>query len=72
LATYFERAGLDIEDYKIPLNKAAHRLRPNGIHTGPYAESWNGVWDQFFKANPNASKQEILDQLEKMRNDFGI
>ena len=72
LAPFFKRAGLNIEDYKIPLDKATHRLRPDGIHTGPSAESWNGAWAQFFKANPGASKQAILDQLTKMRKDFGI
>ena len=72
LAPFFKRAGLNIEDYRIPLDKAAHHLLPNGIHTGPAAESWNGVWKQFFDANPGASKQAILDQLAKMRNDFGI
>jgi hypothetical protein len=69
---FFKRAGLNIEDYKIPLDKAAHRLLPDGIHTGPAAESWNGVWKQFFDANPGAGKQAILDQLAKMRKAFGI
>ena len=72
LKPFFERAGLDIEDYKIPLDRAAHRFLPDGIHTGPSEESWNGVWKQFFKDNPNASKGEILKQLAKMRKDFGI
>jgi RHS repeat-associated protein len=72
LAPFFKRAGLNIEDFKLPLDKAKHRLRPNGIHTGPSEESWNGTWESFFKANPGATKQAILDQLAKMRNDFGI
>jgi RHS repeat-associated protein len=72
LKPFFERAGLNIEDYTIPLDKTLHRLRPNGIHTGPTADSWNGVWKQFFDQNPNATKEEILNQLEKMRRDFGI
>ena len=72
LAPFFKRAGLNIEDFKIPLDKATHRLLPDGIHTGPSGESWNGVWNQFFENNPGATRQEILDQLAKMRNDFGI
>jgi RHS repeat-associated protein len=72
LAPFFKRAGVNIEDYRIPLDQATHRLRPDGIHTGPSAESWNGVWRQFFDANPGASKQAILDQLAQMRKDFGI
>jgi hypothetical protein len=72
LAPYFKRAGLNIEDYKIPLDTATHRLLPAGIHTGARAESWNGVWQRFFSNNPGANKQEILDQLTKMRENFGI
>ena len=72
LKRFFDRAGLNIEDYKIALEKATHRLKPDGIHTGPSAESWNSVWEQFFRDSPGAGKQEILDQLAKMRADFGI
>jgi hypothetical protein len=68
---FFLRAGLDIEKYKIPLDKALHRLKPNGIHTKG-GGNWNAVWDQFFKAYPNANKGQILDQLGKMRKMFGI
>ena len=68
---FFERAGLDIEDFKIPLNRARHRLNPGGLHTNS-GGNWNRVWDDFFRANPNATRQEILDQLARMRRDFGI
>ena len=44
---YFERAGLNIEEYKIPLERVLHRLKPCGIHTG--AENWNKVWMDFFR-----------------------
>lgn len=30
------------------------------------------VWDDFFKGNPSATRQEILDQMARMRRDFGI
>ncbi|GIW98369.1 MAG: hypothetical protein KatS3mg111_1702 [Pirellulaceae bacterium] len=68
---YFERAGLDIEDFKIPLDQAKHRLKPNGIHTNG-GGNWNRVWEEFFKKNPTASAEEILEQLAKMREQFGI
>jgi hypothetical protein len=68
---FFKRAGLDIEDFKIPLDKAIHRLNPGGVHTNSGGH-WNKIWDDFFKGNPNATKQEILDQLARMRLDFGI
>src|SRR5262249_53422509 len=32
---YFTKAGLNIEDYRIPLPDRLHTLKPDGIHTGP-------------------------------------
>ena len=66
----FKKAGLDIEAHKIPLDKADHRLLPDGLHTG--SNNWNKQWDTFFKANPSASKTQILNQLEKMQIEFGL
>jgi hypothetical protein len=68
---FFERAGLDIEEFKIPLDRATHRLNPGGVHTRRGGD-WNGVWDDFFRVNPNATQQEILSQMARMRQDFGI
>lgn len=68
---YFASAGLNIEDFVIPLDKAKHRLRPGGIHTNG-GGNWNRVWDDFFRDNPDATRQEILDQMNRMRGDSGI
>ncbi len=69
---FFQRVGLDIEKFKIPLSTDLHRLLPDGIHTGPYAQSWNGVWETFKNQFPNATAGEILEQLARMRQAFGI
>ena len=66
----FEKAGLDIEDYKIPLDKADHRLKPDGLHTGE--NNWNKQWSDFFRDNPDATKPEILNQLDKMQKTSGL
>ena len=71
LKAFFESAGLDIEDFKIPLTPAKHILKPDGIHTIS-GGNWNKVWADFFEVNPNASKGQILDQLSSMRDQFGI
>jgi RHS repeat-associated protein len=68
----FWKRGLDPEAFKFPVPAADHRLLPNGIHTGPYEESWNGVWKQFFEENPGAGIPETIDQLIRMRQQFGI
>lgn len=68
---FFRQAGLDIEEYKIPLTQAAHRLRiGNGVHTGK--NSWNVVWRGFMRENPGASQGQILSQLEQMMKNFHI
>jgi hypothetical protein len=61
----FEKAGLDIEKYKMPLDKADHRLKPNGLHTG--TNNWNKQWDDFFEQYPDAKQNQILNQLDKMQ-----
>ncbi len=68
---FFEKAGLNIDDFKLALDARKHRLRPNGVHTSS-AGDWNGVWEDFFENNANATSEEILKQLEKMKVDFGL
>jgi hypothetical protein len=68
----FKKAGLDPEEYTIPLLKSRHRLKPDGIHTGRFEDSWNGQWKKFFEKTENPDAKQILDQLAKMRRDFGI
>jgi RHS repeat-associated protein len=66
----FEKAGLDIKKYKTPMDKADHRLKPDGLHTG--TNSWNKQWADFFKDNPEAKQDQILDQLDKMKKASGL
>ena len=70
----FEAAGLDIERFKIPMSKAEHTLKPNGIHTG--SASWNKVWGEFFdkykRLNRAPEYKDILNQLKYMRKRFRI
>ncbi len=71
LKPFFERAGVNIEDFRIPLDVAKHRLKPDGIHTIG-GGNCNKVWKDYFKGNPNASADEILEQLARMREQCGI
>jgi len=55
------------------LKAGFHRLADTGgIHSGPYADSWNGVWELFKNSHPAATIAEILQQLEKMIGDFNL
>ena len=71
-ADRFNKVGLNPEDFVEPLPKDVHRLRPGGIHTGPYEGSSNGQWQQFFNDNPNYTQQDVLNQLAKMKQSFGV
>lgn len=66
----FTKAGLNIEEFTVNLPKELHRLKPGGLHTG--SRNWNKQWRKFFQENPNATKSEILQHLEKMKNDFNL
>lgn len=70
-AARFRAAGLNIENFRIPLAASRHVGRA-GIHGGPWAQGWNGQWAQFFRQNPNATSQQIMNQLSNMRSSFGI
>ena len=69
LKARFAKVGLDIEQHKIALTFFEHRAAGSGVHAGETAESWNGVWKEFFDKVGNPTKQQILDQLAKMRTD---
>ena len=70
---YFEDAGLDVDDYTMELTPDVHRLLPNGIHTGTgRGGDWNNTWREFFRDNPNASREQILNQMDKMIDEFHL
>jgi hypothetical protein len=55
----------------VELDKAVHRINPGGLHTNS-GGNWNRVWREFFARNKTPTRQQILDQLAKMRKDFGL
>jgi hypothetical protein len=60
----FNKHGIDIEHYVIFMPRGPHRLRPDGMHTGP--DNWNAQWRRFFYANPNATPDEIFEHANSM------
>ena len=68
--SFFKKVNLDIEDYKISLDKADHRLKPDGLHTG--SDSWNKQWKTFFEETVDATKEQILKKLDDMKKTFKI
>lgn len=71
-AEFFAGKGFpNLDAYVIPMDKAAHRLKPDGIHTG--IEHWNAVWKTWIEGpGKAANKNRVLKQLRKMMKDFGL
>jgi Predicted lipoprotein of unknown function (DUF2380) len=60
----FDALRIDIEDYITHMPNYLHRLRPNGLHTGP--EHWNSQWEQFFRDHRNPTRDEVFEHLNGM------
>jgi hypothetical protein len=43
-----------------------------GVHSAPAVTSWNGKWDSFFVAKPNATKEEMVKFRDKLGSEFAI
>lgn len=62
-------------EYFFDLPEEVHRLKiGNGIHTNlsPLSGEWNSLWSRFIQDNPDASAQQVLDELNKMADGAGI
>jgi hypothetical protein len=68
---FWDRVGISINHWLIPMTAAAHRLLPNGIHTKAGGD-WNSVWRQWMSENPEATKEQSFQQLRQMIKQFGI
>jgi hypothetical protein len=67
LESYFRRAGIDPENYKMFVEKDEHRLRPNGLHT--LRHNWNARWLKYMKEHSDPKPKELLEQLSRMMKD---
>jgi hypothetical protein len=73
---FFDRllgsVGKTIEDFKTPLQKWNHTLKPSGVHTN-LGGNWNGAWEAWIaKKGETATLQSVLDHLSDMRGWFNI
>ena len=67
-ADRFRGCGIEPDDFIVYLPRAAHRLRPDGLHAAP--NSWNTDWREYFKeqGSRQLTSEELLTQLMKMWN----
>ncbi|NTX09420.1 TIGR02269 family lipoprotein [Myxococcus sp. CA051A] len=57
LARWFERQGLKIHDYTMPIPRDLHRRIHEG---GPSGGAWNNAWREFIRSNDDARPEEIF------------
>lgn len=71
---FFYERGIDIDNPQnmFELPQSLHTRLPDGIHTGPYPESWNGRWDDWIANHPNATRDEIIRFREQLAREFDI
>ena len=60
----FRACGINPEDYVLPVARAEHRLRPDGIHTG--SDHWNSQWRRFLKEHDRPTPEQFFGQLNMM------
>jgi len=58
---YFRYWGIEPEDYKMFVEKSEHRLKPDGLHTGP--DDWNTQFRDFVHEYKSPKPEEILAHL---------
>jgi hypothetical protein len=65
-AARFRACGIEPHDYIAYLPAVAHRLRPDGLHTGP--NNWNSVWRRYFQehGSEDTDSEAVLRQLIQM------
>ena len=68
---YFDDTGLDIEDYTMDVPRDTHIEIHSGQGMGR-GGAWNNAWREFFRDNPNASGEQIIEQMNRMADQFGL
>ena len=74
LIDFFLERGIDVHNPQnmFELPESLHTRLPDGIHTGEYAQSWNGRWQEWISQNPAATRQDIFNFRDLLAREFGI
>ena len=67
---FFTKKNLNIEKWTMNIPDWKHTYKPDGVHTGP--DNWNKVWEEWIEKNKGAKAKDVLGQLDKMVDDFGL
>jgi uncharacterized lipoprotein (TIGR02269 family) len=69
LAKWFDRQGIDIHAFTIPLRKSVHSWLHSG---GPKGGQWNEAWRQFKANNEGATAEEMWRFAGELMSRFGV
>jgi len=81
LAPKFKALGIDIEDFKVAVDKDVHFAKKvdglnNGLHNNDFKEwigEWNSNWESFFtREGRGVDKSKVFAHLKEMIHDYGL
>jgi len=75
LADQWQRLKIDIDDFKVAVDKEVHRLGTNGIHNKTFKEwrgGWVKNWRDFFDKDPMADSAKVFAHLKEMIGKYGL
>jgi hypothetical protein len=69
---FFAKRGVEIDDFTVPLTRGQHLKAVHGTGDTLSPGRWNQVWEEFIRANPNATAKDIYQQAGRMMDEFGL
>jgi len=69
LANEFARRGIDIHQYTMVLPENVHQRLHRG---GPRGGQWNQEWENFFRENPNATREQVFRHAGALIHRHGL
>jgi hypothetical protein len=61
---YFRWFGIEPEEHKMFMTATEHRLKPDGLHTGP--DDWNELWRRFIAKDPYPTDELAMRYLNQI------
>jgi hypothetical protein len=71
-AAQWEELGIAYHEYTIPVETEFHQKWLHGLAPGSKGGIWNQTWRTFLADNPGATPQQLWDQMQEMRQIWGI
>jgi RHS repeat-associated protein len=69
---YFTKAGIDIDQYTVTLERPTHLRGVHGSGMGSMPGRWNALWRQFIDENPMPNPKDIYQYGGSLMDRFGL